>query len=205
MYVEGMKILSLLLLSQLSFSFVYPSLNYAINKAFDDDKKVVISIGFKNCPPCMNYKNNFISGMNSSYEIKKNFLFVNIDRDHLKNNGFDLETPAKDCRLKRTILENELINQYTLYQCFYNSGELEIEGFPYIFVYDPRDQSIFRLNSTTESLVNPYKKLTTTYAFETYSTEIAKKLNEKLEAISKKRLTHKLSLEKLTEHYLSTF
>ncbi len=195
---------TLIIFSYSSFSYVYPSLNYAINKTLETNKKIVISIGFEACPPCKAYKKNFLAGNHSNDDVKKDYYFVNIDTDFLKRSGVDLEKPTKDCNLKRTVLGNEILNQEKIYKCFYNSGELVTEGFPYTLVFDPSDQSIYKIKSEKSSAKLPYDKLTSTLAFESYSPEIGVELNKQLKAITNNNVYKKISLEELSTQYLET-
>ena len=198
--------LSLFIFSSLTFGYSYPSLNFALNQAKKENKKVVLSLGFKECAPCIKYKKNFITGSDSSHQVKKNFVFVNVDYRELEDLGFASKKKAADCSLTHALnsFKYDQATEADMNRCFTNSGEPSLMNYPLTLVIDPSKNSIYKISNDVTSKY-PYTRLVQSLAIQAYSDEIGVKLNKVLKDIGAGKKYPSIPLETLTQEYKNTF
>ena len=188
------------------FGYSYPSLNFALKQAKKENKKIVLSLGFKECAPCIKYKKNFITGNDSSHQVKNKFVFVNVDFRELQKLGFAPKDIAKDCSLKGAITspKYDQESEAEMNRCFTNSGEPSLMNYPLTLVIDPVKNSVYKISNDITSDY-PYTRLVQSLAIQAYSDEIGVKLNKVLKEIGEGKKYPSIKLEELTRQYKSTF
>ncbi len=198
--------LALFIFSSLTFGYSYPSLNFALNQAKKENKKVVLSLGFKECAPCIKYKKNFITGNDSSHQVKNKFVFVNVDYRELESLGFAPKKRATNCSLKHAFnnFKYDQATEADMNRCFTNSGEPSLMNYPLTLVIDPITNSIYKISDDITSKY-PYTRLVQSLAIQAYSNEIGIKLNKVLKEIGSGKKYPSIPLETLTQEYKNTF
>ncbi len=198
--------LTIFTFSSLMFGYSYPSLNFALSEARKSNKKIVLSLGFKECAPCIKYKKNFITGSDSSHQVKKDFLFVNVDYRELEKFGFASKKVAQDCSFKEA-LKSSNADQSTeaeMNRCFTFFGEPANMNYPLTLVIDPKKSTIYKISDDITSK-RPFTKLVQSLAIQAYSDEIGVKLNKILKEIGSGAQYPSMHLDTFTNEYKKSF